>query len=212
MTHGTRRFVLAAAFSAAALTATVMAGTKFTTTWKAPGAEGGALAGQKVAVVAITEDQSLRMATEEAMARALTAKGVAGEASYRIIPIQELKDKQKAQAWFERRGVRAVVALRLISVDTSRSYSPTVWVTSSYYGSFYDYAAWGLGDPANWNVTESTTVALEMLVFAIHKGGALVWAGTCETDDPPKSADKFAKSVVGEAVKQMEKSKLLVKR
>jgi hypothetical protein len=210
MRHSMRRVSLTVAICATVLTVSLVAGTKFTTTWKAPGVAGGrTLGGQRVAVVAITEDQSLRMATEEAMARALTAEGVTGEASYRLIPIEELKDKAKAAAWFERKDVKAVVTLRLLSVDKAKTITPIVYTTYSYYGSFYDYYAWGYGNPANWQVTEETTVALEMLVFGVKEG--LGWAGTCETTDPPKSPDKFAKSVVEEALKQMRKQGLLAK-
>jgi len=201
---------LAGALCVAVLGVSLVAGTKFTTSWKAPGVTRRVMAGQKVAVVAMTEDQALRMSAEEAMARALSAHGVTGEASYRVIPTEELRDRAKAQAWFEKRGVKAVVTLRLVSVDKAKTYSPVVWTTYSYYGSFYDYYAWGWSDPSLMRVTEETTVALEMLIFAVQDGG-LAWAGTCETTDPPKNPDKFAKSVVDEAVKQMEKQGLLAK-
>jgi hypothetical protein len=210
MKCSTRRFSLVVVVCMTALTASLFAGTKFTTTWKAPGKGGYTLSGQRVAVVAITDDQSLRMATEEALSRALTAKGVTAEASYRLIPVEELKDRAKAEAWFDRKGVKAVITLRLLSIDKSKSITPIVYTSYSYYGSFYDYYAWGYSNPANWQVTEETTVALEMLLFGVNPGG-LAWAGTCETSDPPKTADKFAKSVVDEAIKQMEKQQLLVK-
>jgi hypothetical protein len=210
MTCSRGRFSLGVTLCAIGATVSLFAGTKFTTTWKAPGAGGYTMSGQRVAVVAITDDQSLRMATEEALARALTAKGVTAEASYRLIPTEELKDRAKAEAWFGRKGVKAVVTLRLLSVDKSKSITPIVYTSYSYYGSFYDYYSWGYSNPANWQVTEETTVALEMLLFGVNPGG-LVWAGTCETTDPPKTTDKFAKSVVDEAVKQMEKQQLLVK-
>jgi len=210
MTQTIRRVSIAAAICATALTVSVAAGTKFTSTWKAPGLAGGrTLGGQRVAVVAITQDQSLRMSAEEAMARALTAEGVTGEASYRLIPNEELKDKAKAAAWFEKKNVKAVVTLRLLSVDTAKTITPIVYTSYSYYGSFYDYYAWGYGNPANWQVSEETTVALELLVFSVKEG--LGWAGTCETTDPPKNPDKFAKSVVEEALKQMRKQGLLAK-
>jgi hypothetical protein len=210
MTNSSGRFSLTAVMCATLFAVSLTAGTKFTSTWKAPGLVGGrTLSGQRVAVVAMTDDQSLRMATEEAMARALTAKGVTGEASYRLIPNEELKDKAKAAAWFERKNVKSVVTLRLLSVDKSKTMTPIVYTTYSYYGSFYDYYAWGYSNPSLMQVTEETTVALEMLVFGVKEG--LGWAGTCETTDPPKNADKFAKSVVDEAIKQMQKQGLLAK-
>jgi hypothetical protein len=208
MTQSTRRFTLAAALFATVLTVPLAAGTKFTTTWKAPGAGGYTMAGQKIAIVAITTDQSLRMSVEESLARALTAQGVTGVASYRLIPVEELKDKEKAQAWFARTSVKGVIAIRLIDVQKSRSYTPVVWTSYSYYGSFYDYYAWAT--PIDWRVSEDTTVALEMLLYGVNPAG-LFWAGTCETTNPPKSTDAFAEDVVKEAVKQMQKQGLVTK-
>jgi hypothetical protein len=201
---------LTAVLCATLVVVPLVAGTKFTTTWKAPGAGGYTMRGQKVAVVAVTEDQALRMSVEEALGRALTEQGVTGVASYRVIPIEELRDKEKAAAWFARTGVKAVVAVKLLDVTKSRSYSPVVWTTYSYYGSFYDYYAWGWANPTSWNVNENTTVALEVLLFGVQPEG-LVWAGTCETTDPPKTTDAFAKQVVEQAVKQMRKQGLLDK-
>ncbi len=85
-----------------------------------------------------------------------------------------------------------------------------MWTTYSYYGSFYDYSAWGWSQPIDWRVTENTTVALEMLVYGVTPG-MLAWAGTCETTNPPKSTDEFAAEIVKEATKQMQKQGFLAK-
>lgn len=208
MMHSIRRLSFVLAICVAGLSATLFAGTKFTTTWKAPGAGGFTMHGQKIAVVAISTDQSLRMSVEEALARALTEQGVTGVASYRMIPVEELKNKEKAQAWFARTSVKGVIVLRLIDVQKSRSYTPVVWTSYSYYGSFYDYYAWAT--PIDWRVNEDTTVALEMLLYGVQPAD-LAWAGTCETTNPPKTPDAFAMDVVKEAVKQMTKQGLLAK-
>jgi hypothetical protein len=206
MNHSIRRLSFALAIGVTVLSVTLFAGTKFTTTWKAPGAGGFTMHGQKIAVVAITTDQSLRMSVEEALSRALTEQGVTGVASYRLIPVEELKNKEKAQAWFARTSVKGVIVLRLIDVQKSRSYTPVVWTSYSYYGSFYDYYAWAT--PIDWQVNEDTTVALEMLLYGVQPAD-LAWAGTCETTNPPKTTDAFAMDVVKEAVKQMKKQGLL---
>jgi hypothetical protein len=208
MMHSVRRLSVALAIGVTVFSVTLLAGTKFTTTWKAPGVGGFTMHGQKIAVVAITTDQSLRMSVEESLARALTEQGVTGVASYRAIPVEELKNKEKAQAWFARTSVKGVIVLRLIDVQKSRSYTPVVWTSYSYYGSFYDYYAWA--QPIDWRVSEDTTVALEMLLYGVQPAD-LAWAGTCETTNPPKTADAFAMEVVKEAVKQMKKQGLLEK-
>ena len=64
----------------------------FTSTWKAPGTGPLNFAGKKVAALAITTDDGLRMSAEEALAREITARGPQGVAAYRLIPREELTD------------------------------------------------------------------------------------------------------------------------
>ncbi len=107
MNKSTRRFWLAAVLSAVVFTVSAGASTKFTTTWKAPGAGGFTLHGQKVAVVAISSDQSARMSVEEALARALTEQGVTAVPAYRAIPVEELKTRRRRRRGSSGPGSRA---------------------------------------------------------------------------------------------------------
>src|SRR5262245_19652690 len=86
---------------------------KFVSTWKAPGAHLLKYAGRKVAAVVILDDDNLRVSSEEALAREITARGPEGVPAYRIIPREELKKKDAAKGWFERAGVQGLVVLRL---------------------------------------------------------------------------------------------------
>ena len=120
----------AAAFS---MSAVLMAGPKFVSTWKAPDAAGVSFSGKKVAALIMSDDLNLRMSGEEALVRELAAVGVpAGVASYRIVPKEELRDPDKAKGWYERAGVEGVVAMRLVSSDKQQTWTPSMWVTSSY--------------------------------------------------------------------------------
>ena len=120
----------------------VQAATKFTSTWKAPGASGLSFAGKKIVAVVVSDDQSLRMAGEEALVRELSARGVEGVAAYRMIPREELKDVEKAKGWFDRAKVEGVVAMRPVSSDMVRTWEPSIWA-QPYYTSFWGY--WGYG-------------------------------------------------------------------
>jgi len=103
------------------------AGVKFTSTWKAPDAAGTRFAGKKVAALIISQDQDLRVSGEEALVRELAAIGVQqGVASYRIVPREELRDPDKARGWYERSGVEGVVAMRLVSADVRRTWTPSM--------------------------------------------------------------------------------------
>ena len=80
------------------LSAVLLAGPKFVSTWKAPEAAGTSFAGRKVAALIISDDQNLRVSGEEALVRELAGVGVPGGiASYKIVPREELKDPDKAK-------------------------------------------------------------------------------------------------------------------
>jgi hypothetical protein len=100
---------------------------KFTPTWKAPGAQPTSFVGKKVVGLVISDDQALRMSTEEALARALTDRGVQGIAAYRLIPREELKDPNLAKGWFERASAAGVVLMRLIDLTKEKIPSAVVW-------------------------------------------------------------------------------------
>ena len=117
----------AAAFS---MSAVLMAGPKFVSTWKAPDAAGVSFTGKKVAALIMSDDLNLRMSGEEALVRELAAVGLpAGVASYRIVPKEELRDPDKAKGWYERAGVEGVVAMRLVRSDKQQTWTPSMWVT-----------------------------------------------------------------------------------
>jgi len=209
MTHSTLRSALVGLFWAAALTASLVAGTKFITSWKAPAYNGWTMAGRTVTVVALTDDRVLRASAEEAMARALSAHAVAAEPSHRLLTIEDLRDRAKAKASLQRRGVQAVVTVRLVPLSQRKAYTPVVWTTDPHYASVYDYWAWGGHEASTPPAAGETRVTLELLLFDVD-GGGLAWAGTCETSDPPGNRDRFASSVATEVVKQMRKQGVLL--
>src|SRR4026208_743353 len=86
------------AFIAAVLVvATVTAAsTKFKSAWKAPGLEPVSWAGKKVVALVISDDDSLRVSSEEGLSSELTGRGLVGVPSYRIIPKPEVQDPEKA--------------------------------------------------------------------------------------------------------------------
>ena len=86
-------------------------------------------AGQKVAALVITDDLSLQMSGEEALARELNSRSVTGVATYRFAPREELKTAAKARTWFEKAGVAGVVVLRPVAVEREKVYSPVVWAS-----------------------------------------------------------------------------------
>ena len=153
---------------------------RFTSTWKAPGAQGVSFAGKKVVGLIVHDDMNLRMSTEEALARELTNRGLQGVAAYRLIPKEEIKDPKLVKAWFERAGAAGVVMMRLIDLTKEKIPSQVVWQSATYYDlwSYYPYS-WG----AVYEIVPARTeikFIVETIIFDVA-AGHMVWAGTSES-------------------------------
>ena len=184
---------------------------KFTSTWKAPGAAAMSYAGKKVVGLVVSDDLSLRMSAEEALARELTARGVEGVAAYRVIPGEEIRNPENAKRWFDKVGAAGVVIMRVVDLSKEKIPSAMVWAGASYYGSLWDYYpyAWGSAIAIGPGRTE-IKVLVETLIFDIA-GNKLVWAGTSETVNP-KDAQATVKGIVTSAAEQMKKDGLIRKK
>jgi hypothetical protein len=184
----------------------------FTSTWKANVAA-TSYAGKKVVGLIVSDDMNLRMSAEEALARQLTANGVQGVAAYRLIPGEEVRDKDRAKAWFERTGVDGVVIMRLIDLTKEKVPTVIVWQGYDQYSSLWSYYpyAWG----ATYQISTSgsrtlTTVTVETLVFDVS-ANKLLWAGTSETTNPD-GAQALVASIVDGVADQMRKDGLIRKK
>jgi hypothetical protein len=180
---------------------------EFTSTWSAPGASAVSFAGKKVAALVISSDQNLRVSGEEALVGELNKRGVQGVATYRMAPAEELTSPDRARPWFERAAIEGVVALRPVSSDKEVTYSPSMWTTTSY-STLWGY--YGYGWTSVYSPGSSRTdriVVVEALVYSLPLD-KLLWAGASTTTNP-QNVQTFVKDLVGEAVKQMRKQKLV---
>ena len=185
------------------------ASTKFKSTWKAPGLEPVSFAGKKVVALVISDDDSLRVSSEEGLASELTDRGLNGVPSYRIIPKEEVKDPDKARGWFERAQAEGVVAMRLVDARKVQTYTPATW-TGPYYGSLWGYYGYGWGSVTSGGyITNTTVLTVETLIFSIAKD-RLIWAGVSETEDP-KNAQRVVADLVKSAAKELKKQGLTTK-
>jgi hypothetical protein len=179
---------------------------KFTSTWKWAEAGTVSLAGKKVAALVITQDDSLRVSGEEALVRELTARGLQMVATYRIVPRPELETADKAKVWYEKAGVEGVVAMRPVSKENVRTYTPSVWMSPSY-GNLWGYYGYGFAAVYSpGSARDDTFVVVETLVFSVPRN-QLLWAGVSETKNP-KNLQQFVKDLVGATAKEMEKQGL----
>jgi hypothetical protein len=184
----------------------VAAKTKFSSVWKAPEAGGVSFGGQKIAALVIDADDSLRVSGEEALANELSARGMQGVPSYRIVPKPVLSNAEEARGFFERAGIQGVVAFRVINDERRVTYQPATW-SNTYYSTLWGYYGYGWGvvyDPGYKR--DDRFISLESLVFSVPKN-ALIWAGMSTTENP-KSAQAVVAEVVKEAVNEMRKQGL----
>jgi hypothetical protein len=196
--------IFVAASAVLGVAALAAAGPKFVSKWASPEARGVSFAGKKVAALIISEDESLRVSGEEALARELTARGIQGVATYRMVPREELKDPDRARGWFERGSVEGVVVLRPVSAEKERTYtSPTIWA-APYYGTFWGYYGYGWGAVYTpGSVREDTVVVVETLIYGVPQN-KLLWAAASQTKNP-KTLQKFVADLVKEAAKEIQK-------
>jgi hypothetical protein len=182
----------------------------FISTWKSPTAGPLDFAGRKVVALVIVEDENLRMSAEEALAREITARGPQGIAAGRLIPREELTNKDRAKAWFERAGVQGLVAMRLVGADTEKVFSSVVW-SSGYYSNVWDYYGYGwttvtpIGKGRN-----QTSVTVETILYDVPSGGP-IWAGVTRTVDV-KDTGSYMKGLAKDIGKELEKNGLARKK
>jgi hypothetical protein len=183
------------------------AGTKYRTTWRASDAGTLSFVGKKVAALVISSDESLRMSSEEALVRELTARGLQGVAAYRLVPREELRNAERARPWFERASIEGVVALRPIEVETKKTYTPDLWATP-YYGTLWGYYGYGWGNVAGPGyVSHHTVLTVETLIYSVPRD-RLLWAGVSETKSP-SSVQKVVAELVKSAARELKKQGLI---
>ena len=198
--------VLSSSLAFLAVAFTLAADIRFLSTWKSPDAATTTFVGKKVATLVISQDDGLRVSGEEALARELGARGINAVASYRIVPKPELASAERAKPWFEKAAVEGVVAIRPISKDKVREYTPATW-TESYYSSFWNYYGYGWGVYYSPGVDRvDTVVVVETLMFNMASNG-LVWASVTETTNP-KELQSFISDLARATIKEMHKQGL----
>jgi hypothetical protein len=203
-----RRFALAALVLTLALGST-LAAQKFTSVWKAPDVGTLGFAGKKVVALLMVEDPGIQVGGEEALVRELTLRGVNGVAAYRMIPKEELRDRDKAKAWFTRSKVEGAVIMRVLGSEKETIVQPSMWVTTSY-STLWSY--WGYGWTSVYvpgSSKQTTIVTIETLIFDVAKD-KLVWAGVSEKTNP-KGVQRTVNELVAGVIVEMKKDGLVPK-
>jgi hypothetical protein len=185
--------------------------TTFTSTWKAPGAQGIEPAGKTIAALVISNDAGTRKSAEVYLANDLTIRGARGVPAYTLLGADH-GNGEEARSRLREAGVDGVVVMRPVSKDQRVTYKPggTSSAFRSYYGGFGSYYGYG------WQTTVSTAslrtdtvVAVETLIYSL-KDDKLLWAGTSHTTNPDNLSHLVTE--VADAVAKQAASQGLIAR
>lgn len=193
--------------SAAVLILAACASTRFTSTWKNPGASTlGNMQGKTIVACVAVEDEYLRRGVEDALASEVTKRGANGVTSYSVL-LPGIKDEALAKAAFEKIGASAAVVMRPVAGGRD-VVSTTAVYGNPYYGGFWGgYWGYGWGTPYRTvTVQTDTIVHVETLFYSLEQN-KLVWAGQSKTTNP-KGVASFVRELVTSVVWEMNKAKV----
>jgi hypothetical protein len=200
-----------AVLSAAVVAACASSSTTFNSTWKAPDAKPLNFKGKKVAALVFSKDDSVRFASETALAREITARGAVGVPAYTVIPKEITQDKAKAKEFLDKAEIAGVVSMRVVGKEKeTNSVGGTYWGSATYSsfwagGGYYGYAWGGVYDPGY--LQTDTIVYVETLVYSLQQD-KLCWAGRSQTTNPSEVAP-FIKDLVGKVADELQKEGLI---
>ncbi len=193
----------------AAVTLLACATTTFHSAWKNPAAESSSFTGKRVAALVLIEEEPLRYAAEDALAREITAHGGVGVSAYTLLPKGLVRDKEEARELLEKADVEGVVALRPRAWDESLSANLGTYWGSPRYASFWGPGIWdgGWGGAHDGDLRGDTILVVETLVYSLPQD-KLVWASQSQTMNPSQ-VEAFIRELSTKVGTEMEKQGLL---
>jgi len=181
--------------------------TTFTSTWKAPDAQGLTLNGKTVIAVFISKDEAQRRAGEDTLTADLNGRGAHAIAGYTLLANEDRGDGEKARQRFREAGANAVVTMRVLGKDQRVSYTPG-YVFPPYYSAFGPYWGYGWGavyDPGYLQTDE--LVSVEKLVYSLDRD-KLLWASTSRTVNP-RDVYRLVKEISDATAREMARQGFL---
>jgi hypothetical protein len=187
------RFFSAVLAAVLIMTTAGCSSTKLVNLWTDPKYTGPSF--KKILVIGISERSGERRLFEEEFVRRLDMRdGVDALPSIGLIDEQSELDTERITEAIKGTGIDAVLVTRLVSEETRKRDSQ---VRTGSFDEYYFRASRTIRSKEY--ITEHTIVKLETNVYTAETM-ALVWSGTTETFNPPKSIaktiDELAKIVV----------------
>jgi len=118
-----------------------------------PDAEPLNLRGEKVAAVVMMQNQKVRVQAENALAKAITERGVQGIPMHTLLASPNPANQEAARAALEKAGVKGLIVLRPTRARKTERTPPRTYAMpmyAGYWGGYYPYG-WGTswGAPTN---------------------------------------------------------------
>lgn len=149
--------------------------TTLDTVWKDPQHQGGTL--NKILVIGIARNQTIRRVFEDDFVAKLGTYGVDAISSYRILPTEEMLDKNTIESKIQTLNIDAVLLTRLVDKKKEteyRSYGNRRYDWHGWYSRSYSYA--------NTSVSykEYEVLKIETNVYDT-KTGEMIWSALSDT-------------------------------
>ena len=187
--------------------------TSLVATWQAPDYEGPSPDMKKIAVVALTANESSKLAMERMFIERLQFLGYEGVygSSILVPSIIKKENKEMIENMMKEKNIDGVLILSLLDVKQGTQYVPGTGVYSPgpYYGGYYGYYSYNYnhyygGTPGYYTTTQS--IYLEANFYDINvDNGKIVSSMQTESVDPTDIealADSFSYTVLKELLTQ----------
>ncbi|PYN46525.1 MAG: hypothetical protein DME00_18960 [Candidatus Rokuibacteriota bacterium] len=173
--------------------ATGCATTRIVSQWSSP--EYAAPRFDKIMVIGITRQPSIRRSFEDEFVARLKATGVDAVPSYRFIPEDGPVEEARLTEAVKQAGADATIMTRLVKVEKKTRVSPGIYQPApAAFGFYPGYAgAWfGYYEPPTYY--QYDVYVSETSLYDVKKN-QLVWSGTVETEEPRDIRKEIARYV-----------------
>ncbi len=182
---------------------TSCATTTITNTWKDKAYEGKA---QKMVVMMLARTQYLRDMFEGQFVAELGKRGNKATQSHKIVPFEELKDKELVKSKIKSTDADTILIARLVGTKTIETFEPGaihgIPLHHDYWGSFYEIVS------VDYGYTGDIEVAyLETNLYDV-KTEKLIWSARSKTERS-YGEQQLINEFIGIIVKKMASDKII---
>ena len=194
-------------FATVAVAGGCAASTAFNSTWRNPELQPFRLDGQKVVVLVINTQETVRRAAEDTVAAQITERGAQGVAAWTVLPTADMQNEERARAAFTKVCATAAVSMQIVGEGRdprSPNFSVSMSTGSRGFWGHYNSAwrtTWHSGPAPN------TLVWVETLVHSLQPED-LLWGGRSRSVNPSDIPTLFGE-VANAAAREMERAGLL---